>query len=131
MPDAKRILLVDDEETVTRTLALFLEAEGRYQVQTVNDPRKAREIALSFRPDLMILDVIMPHMDGGDLAAQLTAVPALEGVPVIFMTALVKEAEIGAQGGAIGGRPFLAKPVESADLLAVIESTLGGEETPH
>ena len=125
MSEKKRILLVDDEETITRTVQLFLEAGQRYEVRMVNDPRQALLQAVDFRPDLAILDVVMPHMDGGEVAAGLRAHPGLEELPVIFLTALVKEAELGRQGKTIGGYPFLAKPVEPDDLVALIEKTLG------
>lgn len=125
MAEKKRILVVDDEDTITRAVQLYLEAEGRYEVRTVNDPGRALQAAREFQPDLAILDIVMPRVDGGELAARMAAQPDLSDVPVIFLTALVKEAELGGQGKTIGGYPFLAKPVEPTDLLALIESTLG------
>lgn len=124
MSDKKRILLVDDEETITRTVALFLEAGGRFEVRMVNDPRQAYEAAVDFRPHLAIVDVVMPHMDGGEVAARLREHPDMKALPVIFLTALVKEAELGRQGRIMGGYPFVAKPVEPDDLVALIDRTL-------
>lgn len=124
MSDKKRILLVDDEETITRTVGLFLEAGGRFEVRMVNDPRQAYQEAVDFLPDLAIVDIVMPHMDGGEVAARLHEHPAMKRLPVIFLTALVKEAELGRQGKIVGGYPFLAKPVEPDDLVALIDKTL-------
>ena len=125
MSEKKRILVVDDEESVARAIQLYMEATERHEVRTVSDPRQALQTALRFQPDLAILDIVMPHMDGRDVAAELAAEPDLEGLPVVFLTALVKEVEIGGQGGAIGGHPLLAKPVEPADLIALVDETLG------
>lgn len=125
MSEKKRILLVDDEETITRTLALFLEAGGRFEVRSVNDPTRAYDEALDFRPDLVVLDIVMPQMDGGEVAARLHTHPDMKGLPVVFLTALVREAELGRQGKKVGGYPFLAKPVEPDDLVALIDRSLG------
>ena len=122
--EKKRILVVDDEDTITRTLHLFLEAGGRYRVQEVNDPLKAVAVGAEFKPHLAILDVVMPGMDGGQLAAQFAEHPTLKDTPIIFLTALVKEVELGKQGKPVGGHPFLAKPVEPQLLLELIEKTM-------
>ena len=125
MSEKKRILVVDDDKSVANVIQLYMEATERYEVRTVSDPRQALQAALRFQPDLAILDIVMPHMDGGDLAAKLRAEPDLKGMPVVFLTALVNEVEIGGQGGAIGAHPFLTKPVEPADLIALVDKPLG------
>ena len=126
MTEKKRILVVDDDDTITRVLHLFIEAGGQYLVQTVNDSRKAVKIAAEFKPHLAILDIVMPEIDGGELAARFAEHPTLKDVPVIFLTALVKEVELGTQGKTIGGHPFLAKPVEPDEILSLIGRTLKG-----
>ena len=66
-----RILVVDDEKVTTRLLRMTLEQTGKYEVRAENDSRVVVQAALEFHPDLVVLDVIMPDMDGGDVAAAL------------------------------------------------------------
>ncbi len=119
----KRILIVDDEAGFTRLLKLTLEGTKRYIVKEENDGSQALATARQFRPDLILLDIVMPKMDGGDVARQITSDPMLKEVKIIFLTAIVSQKEAGAAGG-IGGFPFMAKPVSLAALTAMIEETL-------
>src|SRR5206468_6710779 len=68
-----------------------------------------------FKPDLILLDLVMPTMDGRHVAACLQASPILQGVPIIFLTARITKEEVDAVGGRMGGFPFLAKPIAPAD----------------
>ena len=126
-----RILLVDDEVALTRLLKLNLEHTGRYEVCAENAGKRALDTARQFRPDLVLCDVVMPDIGGGDVAAQLREDPRLADVPLVFLTAIVSKEEADKRGGTIGGHPFLAKPVAMEDLLACIERHLpsNGEET--
>ncbi|MBI4539462.1 MAG: response regulator [Gemmatimonadetes bacterium] len=120
--EKKRILLVDDEATITRTLKLYLEATGAYEVRTENHGKRALAAAREFRPHLVILDIVMPDTDGATVAADIKADPALGLTPIVFLTALVSEAEVGAHRGRIGGYPFLAKPIDPDKLVECIEA---------
>lgn len=117
----KKILVVDDESRITRMIQRNLEVTGNYEVQTENDSVAALSAARRFEPDLVVLDVMMPGMDGGEVLALLREDPKLHHVPVIFLTAIVTQEETGHQGKEIGGRFFLAKPVKTEDLIAAIE----------
>ncbi len=121
----KRILVIDDEPSITRSLKLNLEASGGYEVRTENNPRHALEIARNFKPDLVLLDVMMPEMDGGDAAAQIGANPLLKHVPIIYLTAIVSNQETGGHEMVCGTMPFLAKPVDWHELKACLEEHLG------
>jgi len=121
----KRILIVDDEASITRLLRLNLEQTGRYEVREENLGAKAHDVAVEFRPDLILLDVMMPDMDGGDVAASLKENPALRKIPVVFLTAAVKKEELGAPDGKIGGRTYIAKPLNVQGVISVIERTIG------
>jgi len=125
IPKRKRILVVDDEASITRLLKLNLEETNQYAVRTENDSRVALEAAEQFQPDLILLDVLMPEVDGGQLANQLQASPKLKGVPIVFLTAAATKTEVYARGGKVGGLPFLAKPVDLAEVLACLERNLG------
>jgi DNA-binding response OmpR family regulator len=120
----KRILVVDDEASFTRLLKLNLEQTGDYEVQVENRPTEAVSVARRFRPDLILLDVMMPELDGGTLAASLRASPSLEQVAIVFLTAAVKKEEVVSRQGHIGGYPFIAKPVDLGELLASIKRHL-------
>jgi len=116
----KRILIVDDEAEFTSMLRLTLEAEGYYEVLEENSASAARQAARFFDPDLMILDVMMPEMDGSELAASLKEDRLLRDVPILFMTALVDATECGDHGG----QTYLSKNVPIHRLIACIEEKL-------
>ena len=88
-----------------------------------NDATRAHLSAQNFRPDLILLDVMMPGTDGGEVAAQIEADPDLQRTPIIFLTALVTKAEANA-GLRIQGHRFLAKPVNIPELITAIEENL-------
>jgi len=123
--ERKRILIVDDEAGFTRLVKISLESTGRYEVREENDGTQALASALEFRPDLVFLDVVMPEVDGGDVAAQLRQSGPLSGVPIVFLTAIVSPKEATTQES-IGGYPFLAKPVALNALVQCIEEQCGG-----
>jgi CheY-like chemotaxis protein len=117
----KRILVVDDEPGVTRNLKLNLESSGGYDVFAENHAANALAAARIFRPDLILLDVMMPGMDGGDVAARLRADPLLRDTPVIFLTALVSHEETDGHQMSSGAEMFLAKPVDISELKKTVE----------
>ena len=120
----KRILLIDDEASNTRPMKVNLERTGRYDVLTENDALHALKTARKFKPDLIFLDVMMPDMDGGQVATQFEADPELENVPIIFLTAIVTTKETGEKGFVKAGRKFIAKPLNLEALVACIEENI-------
>ncbi len=114
----KRILVVDDESGFTRLLKLTLEKSGGYVVREENDGTQAWLAARDFAPDIIFLDIVMPKIDGGDVAAQIRSDPSLSHVPIIFLTAIVSSKEGGQE---IGGFPFLSKPVSVDTIKRCIE----------
>ena len=126
--DKKRILVVDDQATNTRLLKLYLEQTNDYVVREENDPKAALSAAEEFQPHLILLDVMMPGMDGGELAARMRASLRLKGVPIIFLTAAVTKGEVETGHGQLGGFPFLAKPVVLSEVLACLKHHLGAAE---
>jgi len=122
--EKRRILVVDDRESDTRLLKLQLEVSGLFEVREENDPQAAVFTAEQFKPDLILLDLVMPTMDGRQLAAYLEASKLLKTVPIVFLTARVTKEEVDAVGGRIGGFPFLAKPVAVAELISCIQQHL-------
>jgi len=122
--EKKRILVVDDLARNTRLIKLYLEQTNNYVVREVNDATAALSAAEEFQPHLILLDVMMPDMDGGDLAVRFQANPKLKAVPIVFLTAAVTKGEVEASGGRRGGFPFMAKPVVLSELLACLKQQL-------
>jgi CheY-like chemotaxis protein len=122
----KRILVVDDEKALTRMVKLNLERTGDYEVRTENEGAMAISAAREFKPDLILLDVMMPGMTGDEVAAALKEDPALAQIKFIFVTAIVTKGETDEMGSNIGGNVFLAKPIKAQELIAAIERVLGG-----
>ena len=129
--EKKRILVVDDESSITRLLKLNLERTGDYEVATENVSQAALAAAERFQPDLILLDVIMPGMDGGHLASMLQGSPRLKGVPIVFLTAAVTHQELRERPTGVGGLPFLAKPVDLQEVLACLRHHLDPGARPQ
>ena len=122
--DKKRILIIDDEVAATRLLQSNLEQTHHYVVLVENVATAALASAEHFRPDLVLMDVLMPGLDGGELAQHFQDSRTLRPVPIVFLTAAATKKEVTTRGGRIGGLPFLAKPVDMPELIACIEKHL-------
>ena len=118
----KKILLVDDEATFVKLTKMSLEQLGPFEVQTETRAREAIATALRFKPDFILLDVMMPDGDGGQVAAKMQEYEELKDIPVVFVTAAVKKDETGNRVRCIGGRTYLAKPIRAEELVECIES---------
>jgi len=123
LEEKRRILIVDDDRDSTHLIKILLEKISHYLVLEENEAAKAHESARDFRPDLILLDIMMPQIDGGDIAAQIDADPGLHRTPIIFLTALVTKAEAKA-GLHIQGHPVLAKPIDIPELINRVEENL-------
>ena len=121
--EQKKILIVDDEKDILSMLEKRLTAEG-YRVITANNGTDALMSAKSKHPDLIILDVLTPGIEGGEVGERLKADPETHGIPVIFLTALLSKAEEEKYGPMIGGNITFAKPFEPQELLAQVKKLL-------
>ncbi|MCI0744918.1 MAG: response regulator [Verrucomicrobia subdivision 3 bacterium] len=117
----KRILLVDDEKSFTNLLKLNLEDTGKYEVRVENWAEDAYSAAKEFKPDLVLLDIIMPRMPGGNVAAQIKEDPALKDTPIVFLTAAVRKHQVEENDGIICDHPCLAKPATVEMVIETIE----------
>jgi len=120
----QRILVVDDEPGLTWMIKLTLEKTGRYEVRTENLGIKAIDAAREFKPDLILLDVLMPGMLGSEIAEQLEQDPELRAIKLVFLTAVVSKEDVQRAHGQIGGHEFIAKPISAEDLCRVVEAKL-------
>ena len=117
-----RILVVDDDEAVLEFMRAKLGA--RFAVSGTTDPQQVLGLARSERPQLILCDIEMPGMDGGDLSAALYAADELRDIPVLFLTGLVSAEELKARQGQLGGRAAMSKDAPVAELVARIDSLL-------
>lgn len=123
--DKIKIMLVDDEVGFTNLLKLNLEKTERFDVCVENEARNAVAAIRKFKPDLLLLDVVMPEMDGGDIVAQLRMDPKLRSLPIVMLTALISKEEISADAVAQSENlVMLAKPVNMEKLLRVVDEAL-------
>jgi putative two-component system response regulator len=120
----KRILVVDDEPDFTNMLRLTLESHGYFEVREENDADHARAAAREFSTDVVLLDIMMPDMEGSEVAAALKADPVTRDVPIIFLTALVSQADAPTGTCSSGGHTFLPKDIRVDRLIRCIEDKI-------
>ncbi|MFT5469444.1 MAG: CheY-like chemotaxis protein [Verrucomicrobiales bacterium] len=123
----KRVLLVDDEVALTKVVKINLEATGKFEVEIENLSGNAVAKAKEFQPDIILLDIVMPGMDGGDVKRLIKQSPALQDTHVIFLTALVEAGDTNP--GAVvqsGDDIMIGKPVTTDQLVRAIEDKLAG-----
>jgi CheY-like chemotaxis protein len=124
--EKKRVLLIDDEPAFVRLLKLSLDQTGRYDVRVECSGSTGLAAARAFHPDVILLDVVMPDVDGRMVARQLAADPGTTRIPVVFLTAAISREQVkAAQDPMLGGRPVMAKPVSSREVMECLERHLG------
>lgn len=116
---AKRILLIDDEKDFCFFTKSNLEATGNFTVTICFDSNEAVDLAKRLKPDLILLDVLMPGVSGPDIAALLKDDAETKNIPIIFLTAIITDKETE-DGNLISGWPFVSKPVKINELITVI-----------
>ena len=121
----KRILVVDDDPANCRLAKLGLESTGAYEVRTENLGGRAVATAMEYRPDLILLDIMMPDMAGSDVAAALHEEPGLRHIKIVFLTSMLRKGEDTLSGK----HSVFGKPVTTRELVAIIEQELGQEYT--
>ncbi len=119
-----RLLYVDDEVGAARLLKMNLEATDRYEVMVQNWPEDAVATARSFKPDLLLLDIIMPRMPGGNVVEKFENDSELKHIPIVFFTAAVWRERVEEHEGIICDHPCLAKPARLEEVIAIIEKNL-------
>jgi two-component system alkaline phosphatase synthesis response regulator PhoP len=116
---AKKILAVDDEKHIVRLIQVNLERAG-YEVVTAGDGKEALEKVKSENPDMIVLDVMMPYMDGFEVLRTLKADQATRDIPVIMLTAKAQDADVF-RGWQSGVDSYLTKPFNPMELLSFVE----------
>lgn len=120
-----RILVIDDNINATRVARLILERTGRYEVRELNDPVQALDVTREFEPDLILLDVCMPNIEGSVVAEKINSTAGFTDMPIVFLTCIVTPGEMGKSGTMIIGRhEYIAKPARPDILVSCIERNL-------
>ena len=122
-----RLLIIDDEPHLTALIRAAFAATGRYLIKEENRSLRALHAARHFHPDLILLDMMMPELDGSEVAQQLRDDPALQDVPIVFVTSLAANGVIGSVGF-LSGYSFVAKPFQISDLINCVDQMLGDDE---
>lgn len=122
--NTKRVLLIDNDDRVTRTVRMMLERRGCYLVREENDPVKAVSAVREFQPDLIVLDVAMPGKDGGAIAAELRQDETLGHIPIVFFTSMATPMEAQSYNPEGGGHSILDKGMPINLVIGRIEHML-------
>ena len=117
----KRILLVEDDPDIQLVTSLALGSFGRFAVKVCGSAREALERAPAFKPDVILLDVVMPGVDGMQALRAFRRLPAFANVPIIFMTARVQPHEVGRYRDA-GSAAVIAKPFDPTMLADTVRA---------
>jgi CheY-like chemotaxis protein len=116
--------VIDDNVGITAMLKEGLERTGLYEVREQNNGHDGLETARQFRPDLVLLDLMMPQMSGGDVARWMKAEPSLEATRIIFLTALVSETDSPKHDLRCGGHRCLSKSISLKRMVACVAEEL-------
>jgi CheY-like chemotaxis protein len=122
MASRKKLLLVDDDEAVLEYLNVKLGSE--FELMATGLPEKVLPLAIDGRPDLVLCDIDLPGMDGGDISAALFANPQTREIPLVFLTALVSPQDLQAKGNQLAGRSAISKQAPIEEIVARIRAAL-------
>jgi CheY-like chemotaxis protein len=118
-----RLILVADDDDDVRELVVFRLERAGYQVVTASDGQEAVEVALERPPDVCVIDVMMPKLDGYEVTERLRASPGLAEVPIMLLTASVQEAAVN-RGFEAGASDYIKKPFSPHELVERIAAAL-------
>ena len=119
----KRVLIADDEPNIVASLEFLMEQAG-FEVKLAANGQEALELVASFKPDLVLLDVMMPVKNGYEVCQSLKSDPATRAVKVVMLSAKGRDVEV-AKGLELGADAYVTKPFSTRDLVAQIRDMLG------
>jgi DNA-binding response OmpR family regulator len=120
---SKRILIVDDEPNIVISLEFLMKREG-FETEIAADGEAALEALARGRPDLVVLDVMLPKMNGFEVCRQIRSSPDSRDLKILMLTAKGRETEV-ARGLGLGADAYVTKPFSTKDLVAQIKRLLG------
>jgi DNA-binding response OmpR family regulator len=119
---AKRVLIADDEPNIVTSLEFLMEQAG-YETRVAANGEEALALASSFRPDLMLLDIMFPVKSGYEVCQQLKSEPATRGIKILIVSAKGRDVEV-AKAMELGADGFVAKPFSTRELVAQVREML-------
>jgi DNA-binding response OmpR family regulator len=120
---AKKILIADDEPNIVVSLEFLMKQRG-YEVKIAQNGQEALRAVAEFGPDLILLDVMMPHMSGYDLCQRVRENPAWQGIRIVMLSAKGRGIEVK-KGMAVGADAYVTKPFATKELIAKVQQLLG------
>ena len=118
-----RVMMVDDEPSTLDVLCSFLQEAGYRSLIPTSEPRKALELLAGERPDVVLLDLVMPEVSGFDIIQAMRTEAGLDHIPIIVLTSYTS-ADMKIRALELGATDFLAKPVDSSALILRLKNTL-------
>ena len=125
---AKKVLIADDEPNIVTSLE-FLMSRGGYEVQVARNGEEALAMVESFRPDLVLLDVMMPQRSGYEVCQKMRARDDWRHIKIVMLSAKGREAEVN-KGLSLGADAYVTKPFSNRELVAQVEALLGEGGAP-
>ncbi len=125
---AKRVLIADDEPNIVTSL-VFLMTKGGYEVEVARNGDEALVLVESFRPDLVLLDVMMPRRSGYEVCQKMRERPEWAHIKVVMLSAKGREAEVS-KGMSLGADAYVTKPFSNRELVARVADLLGESARP-
>lgn len=119
-----KILIADDEPNIVISLEYLMKRQG-FEVSVARDGQEALDMVESVMPDLILLDVMMPHKNGFEVCQALRAQPRFADVRIVMLTAKGRDTDI-AKGMAMGANAYMTKPFATRDLVEKVHGLLGG-----
>jgi len=123
-----RVLIVDDDLTMCTFLSTIIEGE-QHEIRVEHRAEDAIHAVREFEPNLILLDIVMPGLDGTAVSTELETHPRYGRIPIVFITGMVTDKESKALGGRIAGRPLLVKPVLVGEVVDLLEKYLSRTPT--
>jgi len=124
-----RVLIADDEPQAVELLEAYLASSG-YELQTAADGEEALAKLQSWKPDLLLLDIMMPKISGFEVCKRIRSSPATRGIAVLMVTALDQQSDIDRAVEA-GTDDFITKPINKTQLLSLVQALLQSRHHPH
>lgn len=119
--DKKRVLIIDDEEIFCKLVKKNIEQTDEFEVYIATNGAQGIKLVKEIKPNLILLDIIMPGMDGADVVKLIRNDESIKDIPIVFLTAIVRKEEADSQPGFTKGYSFLAKTVTVAELIECIK----------
>lgn len=127
MPNLYRVLIIDDEEDFCLLVKSNLESTKEFEVLTAFDAAEGISTAKAEKPDIILLDMMMPLISGGEIASALRKEEMTKNIPIIFLTAVITKEEVGKTMKEMGANRYIAKPVKTQELIDSIKQVVNNK----